>query len=84
MVEHPTVQSKVCSKCHVEKQAGEFDRYKRTADGLQSQCKVCMKVTTPRTDTIVASSGTDSLWPVRLKHLCLACRQLAHWYQSQP
>lgn len=44
MTELPTVESKQCSKCHIEKPAAEFDRYKRTADGLQSQCKICMKV----------------------------------------
>lgn len=44
MTEVPTVEKKQCSKCHEEKAAAEFDRYKRTADGLQSQCKHCMKV----------------------------------------
>lgn len=44
MTEVPTVEAKQCSKCHEEKPASEFDRYKRTADGLQSQCKSCMKV----------------------------------------
>jgi hypothetical protein len=44
MTEVPTVERKQCSKCHMEKPATEFDRYKRTADGLQSQCKACMKV----------------------------------------
>ncbi len=44
MTETPTVERKQCSKCHEEKAAQDFDRYKRTADGLQSQCKACMKV----------------------------------------
>ena len=44
MVEQPTVTSKTCSRCRMQKPASEFDRYKRTADGLQSQCKACMKV----------------------------------------
>lgn len=44
MVEEPTVQAKTCSRCHLEKPSTEFDRYKRTTDGLQSQCKACMKV----------------------------------------
>ena len=44
MTEVPTVERKQCSKCHIEKPSNEFDRYKRTADGLQSQCKSCMKV----------------------------------------
>ena len=35
---------KQCSKCKEVKQASAFDRYKRTQDGLQSQCKACMKV----------------------------------------
>ena len=47
VTETPTVQKKQCSKCHEEKTADQFDRYKRTADGLQSQCKVCMKVWSP-------------------------------------
>ena len=44
VVEQPTVQAKTCSRCHAEKPSTEFDRYKRTTDGLQSQCKACMKV----------------------------------------
>ena len=44
VVEQPTVTSKTCSRCRMQKPASDFDRYKRTADGLQSQCKACMKV----------------------------------------
>ena len=47
VVEQPTVTSKTCSRCRMQKPASEFDRYKRTADGLQSQCKACMKVRLP-------------------------------------
>ena len=38
------MEHKKCSKCQVEKTKDQFDRYKRTGDGLQSQCKACMKV----------------------------------------
>lgn len=44
ITEVPNVEHKKCSKCQVEKTKDQFDRYKRTADGLQSQCKACMKV----------------------------------------
>jgi hypothetical protein len=33
----------VCNVSQEVKVARDFDRYKRTLDGLQSQCKACMK-----------------------------------------
>jgi len=43
---------KTCSKCKVEKDAREFYRDKRNRDGLQSQCKACIKSRSyePRTE----------------------------------
>lgn len=36
---------KTCSKCKTAKLAAEFDKNMAKKDGLQSQCKVCRKVT---------------------------------------
>lgn len=35
--------TKVCSKCGVEKDVGEFGRLKKTKDGLRTVCKVCVR-----------------------------------------
>ena len=32
---------KVCSKCGVEKELGEFYKHKKGKFGLQSKCKIC-------------------------------------------
>lgn len=40
---NPSKASKVCSKCHVEKSAGEFHRDARQPDGLRYQCKECRR-----------------------------------------
>jgi hypothetical protein len=40
-----------CSKCRAIKPACDFDRYKRTQDGLHSQCKACMKAARPTVTT---------------------------------
>lgn len=36
--------TKVCSKCKVEKDVGEFHRDKTTKDGLRRRCKACVRV----------------------------------------
>ena len=35
--------TKVCSKCGIEKDVGEFHRNKSKKDGLSGECKVCVK-----------------------------------------
>jgi len=32
---------KTCTKCHQPKPLGEFRRYNRTRDGLDTQCRSC-------------------------------------------
>ncbi|CAL8464099.1 g3634 [Coccomyxa elongata] len=37
----PTVESKVCRRCNIEKSADDFPRKKERSDGLDSYCKAC-------------------------------------------
>ncbi|KAK9918280.1 hypothetical protein WJX75_002808 [Coccomyxa subellipsoidea] len=37
----PTVDSKLCRRCNIEKSADDFPRKKERSDGLDSYCKVC-------------------------------------------
>ena len=38
-----TIKTKVCTKCKVEKSVEEFSKANREKDGLQPQCKECIK-----------------------------------------
>ncbi|BDA49224.1 hypothetical protein COCOBI_13-3340 [Coccomyxa sp. Obi] len=42
----PTVESKVCRRCNIEKSADDFPRKKERSDGLDSYCKACNCVAT--------------------------------------
>lgn len=33
---------KVCSKCNVEKNRGEFHKYRNSKDGVKNICKKCI------------------------------------------
>lgn len=37
------METKVCSKCKLEKQTIEFNKYSKTKDGLQGSCRECQK-----------------------------------------
>ncbi len=37
-------QTKICSKCKIEKSTTEFSKDKAKRDGLKSQCKACVKL----------------------------------------
>lgn len=39
----PTLREKYCSRCKETKPVGEFDRQRRSRDGLQPRCRACMK-----------------------------------------
>lgn len=38
-----TIRDKYCSRCKETKPVGEFDRQRRSRDGLQTRCRTCMK-----------------------------------------
>lgn len=38
------METKICSKCKIEKKVCEFNKEKRNKSGLKSECKLCQKI----------------------------------------
>jgi 5-methylcytosine-specific restriction endonuclease McrA len=62
------LETKVCSKCGIEKPITEFSKHKGKKDGYEYQCKQCIKETTQ-------NRINNRIYPEIKSKICIRCEQ---------
>lgn len=74
------METKVCSKCKIEKNVCEFGKKKTTKDGYQSRCRECRKIETREYKEKYPNKNKEK-W---VKNKDMLSEKYRKWYQKNP